>query len=296
MTIAALIPIAINVSMGLVVLALGLHARMEDATYLLRRPGLLVRSIVAMNVVMPILAALAALVFDLAPAVKLALVALALSPVPPILPNKQTKAGGTSSYVIGLLVAAAALSLVLVPIGMELIAAIFGLDVAVRAREVLPVVLLSVIAPLVIGIVIHQIAPDFAKRIAGPVSIFGVGLLLVSFLPVLVAQWSQILDVVGNGTLFALAVFTLVGVAVGHFLGGPGSDDRSVLALATGTRHPGVALAIAASTFPDEKTVFAVVLWHLIVGAIVSVPYVRWRKRMHSDPAGAPPSVSRAKR
>lgn len=287
MTIAELIPIVINVSMGLLVLTLGLHARLEDATYLLGRPGLLVRSIVSMNVILPVLAALAALTFALPPAVKLALVALALSPVPPILPGKQTRAGGTSSYIIGLLVTAAALSIIFVPVGMNIVAAIFGLDVAVRAREVLPAVLLSVIAPLMIGIAIHHLAPDFAGRIARPLSILAAALLVVAFIPVLVAQWGAIIDVVGNGTLIALAIFTLVGVAVGHLLGGPDPHNRSVLALATGTRHPGVALAIAGATFPDEKAVFAVVLWHLVVGALVSGPYVNWRKRAHAVSAEA---------
>ena len=259
---------------------------MEDATYLLRRPGLLLRSIVSMNVIMPVLAALAALAFDLSPAVKLALIAIALSPVPPILPGKQSKAFGSASYIVGLLVAASALSVVLVPIGIGLLSAIFDLDIEVPASEVLPVVLVGIIAPLVIGIVIHRLVPAFAERIARPISIFATVLLAVSFLPVIVAQWSQIIDVVGNGTLIALAAFSLIGVAVGHLLGGPEPDNRAVLALATGTRHPGVALAVAASTFPDEKAVFAVVLWHLIVAAVVCGPYVSWRKRAHAAGGG----------
>jgi BASS family bile acid:Na+ symporter len=91
---------------------------------------------------------------------------------------------------------------------------------------------------------------------------------------------------VGNGTLLAVALFTIVGIAIGHLLGGPVADNRTVLALATGTRHPGVALAIAAATFPSEKAVLAVVLWHLVVGGIVSAPYARWRTREHANAAG----------
>ena len=40
MTIAQLIPMAINLSMGLMVFALGLQASWRDAAYLLRQPGL----------------------------------------------------------------------------------------------------------------------------------------------------------------------------------------------------------------------------------------------------------------
>jgi predicted Na+-dependent transporter len=54
------------------------------------------------------------------------------------------------------------------------------------------------------------------------------------------------------------------------------------LALATGARHPGVAIAIASVNFPDGRSLLAVVLYHLIFAAIVSVPYVMWRTRSHA--------------
>jgi BASS family bile acid:Na+ symporter len=75
---------------------------------------------------MPPFAVAAALAFDLHPAVKIALVAVAVSPVPPFLPLKATKAGGARNYTIGLLVAASALAVVLVPLAVELVGAVFG--------------------------------------------------------------------------------------------------------------------------------------------------------------------------
>src|SRR4051812_18920624 len=102
MTIGHLIGLGISLSMGLVILGLGLHATLRDATYVLRRPALLVRSLVSMDVAMPLFAAGLAAFFNLGPAVALALVALALSPVPPYVPI-QAKSGG-ESYAIGLLV------------------------------------------------------------------------------------------------------------------------------------------------------------------------------------------------
>jgi BASS family bile acid:Na+ symporter len=55
------------------------------------------------------------------------------------------------------------------------------------------------------------------------------------------------ISLVGNGTILALGAFTLAGLAAGHLLGGPNRDDCTVLALATASRHPGVALAIASA-------------------------------------------------
>src|SRR5262245_16078939 len=98
MTLAQLVPIVLQISVGLVVFSIGLQAQRGDLSYLLRNPAMLVRSLLAMNVIMPILAVATALAFHLRPEVEVALILLAVAPVPPILPGKQKKAGGNVSY------------------------------------------------------------------------------------------------------------------------------------------------------------------------------------------------------
>ena len=56
MSLAQLIVIVLQVSIGLVVFCLALRAERGDLTYLLRHPSLLVRSVLSMNVLMPLLA------------------------------------------------------------------------------------------------------------------------------------------------------------------------------------------------------------------------------------------------
>jgi BASS family bile acid:Na+ symporter len=77
--------------------------------------------------------------------------------------------------------------------------------------------------------------------------------LVVAAIPVLIALFPAIISLVGNGTILAFAAFVVVALAVGHFLGGPDPDERTVLALASASRHPAVAIAIAHANFPDEK-------------------------------------------
>ena len=67
-----------------------------------------------MLVVMPALAVAFAMAFDLHDGGD-RVGASALSPVPPILPGKQIKAGGHASYVIGLLLSSALVAIVYVP-------------------------------------------------------------------------------------------------------------------------------------------------------------------------------------
>lgn len=289
MDLATLIPLVVQVSVFLTVFSLGLGASHQDLGYLFRRPGQLAKSLLAMNVVMPLLAAALAAVFGLRPAVKIALVALAVSPVPPALPGKQVKAGGRGSYAIGLLTAAALLAIVFVPAAVELLGRAFAKEVHVGPAAIARLVLIGVLVPLAAGIALRATAPALAGRIRRPISLASTTLLIIAALVVLAGSWRAELALIGHGTLAALAVFVLVGLAVGHLLGGPDPGDRTVLALSTASRHPGIALAIAAAAFPGEKLALPAVLVYLIVSAIVSIPYVMWRRR-HGTSCGSPGS------
>jgi BASS family bile acid:Na+ symporter len=60
-----------------------------------------------------------------------------------------------------------------------------------------------------------------------------------------------------------------------------------VLALASASRHPGMALAIARLNFPDEHAVPAAILLYFLVSTLIALPYVRWRKRPGAAPAAS---------
>jgi BASS family bile acid:Na+ symporter len=288
MTLAQWIGLALNVSIFLLVFALGLQSSQRDATYVFRHPRLLLRSLVSMSLVMPAFAILVAAFTDLHPTIKIAILALSLSPVPPILPKKQTKAGGTASYAVGLLFSAAILAIVLIPASIAIIDVLFGKEVHVPLAKLVRILLMSVILPLGAGLLVRILATNVARRIARPISYFATALLVVAVIPVLFAAWPQLVSMVGNGTLIVLALFTLIGVSVGHLLGGPDPDDRTVLALATSTRHPGIAFAIASLDGQASKGVLAIILWHVIVSTVVSVPYVKRHIRRHAAAADLP--------
>lgn len=281
MTVALLIGLAIKASIFLIVLALGLDAGWEDVTFLFRRPSLLVRSILSLNVLMVIFAVAIVKTFDVvAPAIKIALVSLAMSPVPPIFPRKLRKDGGKSSYAIGLVVVAALFAVVLIPGWLELLGRSFGLEVDAGLRMIIPIVLISILVPLFLGILIRRLAPTFAARALNPVSVVANVLLVVALLPILFKMAPAMWAALGHGVIWTMTLFGVVGIVVGHLLGGPDLEERSILALATSTRHPGIAMAIASLNFPKQKDeVMVIVLYHLLVGAVVAIPYTRWRTR-----------------
>ena len=279
MSLQTLIMFGLAASALLNLFSIGLGASLADATYLFRRPGEFVRALLAMNVVMPLFALALNTVFDFTPAVKIALVALAVSPIPPPIPAKAVKSGGTTSYAMGLQIAIGLLAIVVVPLEMAAIGQLRHGALQLSIAPVAKMVFISIVVPIGVGIFVHKLAPAFAERVARPLtSISGLGVvacIVVVWISAAPAMWSLI----GNGTGIAFAAFVLVGLAVGHVLGGPGPQNRTALAIATATRHPGVALILARANFPSEPLVGPAVLLYLLVNAVVAVPYLLWTKR-----------------
>jgi len=289
MTAAKVVILLLQASIFLTVFSLGLRATFQDASWLLQRPRLLLRSLVAMDVIMPLFAAFLAAAFHLHPAVEAALVLLAVSPVPPILPWQQLKLGGSSAYVMGLLVTTSLLAIVQVPLTIKFLGAIFKVDVGIEPASVAKVVIITVLLPVTLGIVVHARAPGLAQR-GGPVlAKVAFATLVLAAAPLLFVEWRFMLVLIGNGTLASIVAFVLVGVTAGHLLGGPDPGNRTTLALATASRHPGLAMAIASANFPGQfRSIAGAILLYMLVKAVVLIPYNAWSKRRHATKPEAP--------
>lgn len=279
MTAATAIIFSLVLSIVLIVFGLGARTTLDEALWLFRRPMRLLRALLAIYVVVPAFAIGLCLAFDLNPAVKFALIALAVSPLPPILPMKQEKLGGEHAYVISLLVCASLFALVLTPLLLATAGDVLGVTVSIAPLAVGRSLLISVGAPLAAGMLLKAFAPTAAAAIEPHASKAGKLLLLAGLLVMLLSQWREMFSLIGNGTILAIAATVVVGLAAGHLLAGGSDADRSALAVAAATRHPGVAIAIASVNFADQKTIaIAAVLLFLVVNAVVSIPYVRWIK------------------
>jgi BASS family bile acid:Na+ symporter len=286
-TLAQLFRVVVLFSVLLIVFSFALRCTWLAATSLFRNPSLLLRSLLAMNVLLPLFAALLVAQFALRPAVGIALVALAVSPVPPFLPRKQLTLVASDEYIYGLLSASSLLAIVLAPLTLALIGVLSSQQLDLAPLAIAKIIALTILLPFSLGMIVRRMTPAFAQRASPIADQIGGWLLLVAMVPLIVALWPAMISLVGNGTVFAVIAFTGVALAVGHVLGGPDSDHRTVLALATATRHPGVALTIAGGNFPDEKLMAPALMLYLLVSAIVSTPYVLWRRRLHRNRSAA---------
>jgi BASS family bile acid:Na+ symporter len=287
MTLQQLVMLGLQASIILTVFGLGLRARVHDLAYLLRRPALLVRSLLAMLVFMPMVAITIHRLFELRASVEIVLVALAFSPVPPLLPGKERKAGGQSGYALGLMAVASLLAIVTVPASAWLLGRATGQPYHMPPAAIARVVLQMILAPLAAGIAARAAAPVFAQRLVRPLSLASTLLLVVGVLAILASALPAVLSLIGGGTLLALAAFVAIGLGIGHWLGGPRPEDATVLALSTASRHPAIALALAKVNFPNEPFLGAAILLYLLVVAAVTLPYVRRRRQVATRAAAA---------
>jgi BASS family bile acid:Na+ symporter len=285
MTLVHGLVLAAQASIVLTVLGLGLSARWDDATYLLRRPALLLRSVLSMSVVMPIVAAFIATLFALRPEVQAALVALAVSPVPPLVQKKQLASGGRMEYVVGLFVAMAVLAIVLVPLTIWILDQIYGRSAVVAPEKVAKIMLTTVFAPLAVGLAIRHLWPATEKAAHVVIAIAGM-LLLVACAVLLYGLWPVIRTYIGTGAWFLLLILAVIGLGVGHVLGGPLPADRTTLAISTSSRHPAVALTVATSgVISDTKAEVGIIILYLVIATLVAIPYQKWRSRTaHATP------------
>jgi BASS family bile acid:Na+ symporter len=278
MSLQQLVMLGFQVSILCTVFGFGLRATSEDLLYLLRRPGLLLRSLIAVFVIMPVVALVLDRTFDFRPTAEIVLVALALSPVPPLLPRKETKLGGNTSYALGLMALLSLLSIVVVPLALELVERFVGRSFGMGPGAIARIVLIAAILPLVAGMAVRALVPGIADRIEKPIGMVAMVLLPVAVLALVAGSWQAIWAAVGDGTVFAIVAFVAAGLLVGHLMGGADPDHSIVLALSTACRHPAIALSIAAANYPDERF-GGTILLYLIVNAIVGIPYIAWHRR-----------------
>jgi bile acid:Na+ symporter, BASS family len=286
MDIKHLVLLALQVSIIATVFGFGLKATFDDALFLVRNPGLLARSLLAMFVVLPVIAVLLVRAFDFPNTVEIALVALAISPLPPLLPNRLVKAGGRACYAIALVATAGLVSLIFIPFAIELLGRHFGHAYTISPSRIAGIVAITILVPLAVGLAVRALLPAIADRIQASVALTGKVLLLLGALALLAGSLSDIWALVGSGAVIAIAAFVVAGLVVGHLLGGPEPDERTILALSTACRHPAIALTIASANFPENRF-GATILLYLLLNVAIGIPYMAWRSKLGTPSAHA---------
>jgi len=156
--VTATLLILLKVAVAGIILAIGMDSTLKDATYLWHRPGLLLRSVLAMYVLVPLAALALVKVLTLAPGVEIGLLVLAVSAGAPLLPRKLMKIGD-GAYIFSLVVTSSLLAILVVPAWLAVLGAQLDYPVSLRPDQVALVLAKSFLLPLALGMVVRRLFP-----------------------------------------------------------------------------------------------------------------------------------------
>lgn len=275
MNISSAILIAANVSLVMTMLCAGMGGIYGDRTYLSCRRGLLVRSLVSMLVLQPAFAAWLGYAFGLTTATKIALLGLAISPMPPILPSGLMKVRGSRSFEVALAFVVAVATIATVPASLWAFYWLLDVPPRINYLTVALFVGLNILLPVAAGFVGRRLSAETTKRAVTLLTIGALSILALVLVALLLRSRPAIPSIVGTGPISAIVLMAVAGLGIGHMCGGPARKNRRVLAMATATRHPALAISLASVASPaDERVAGVVIAFTVLVAGVAAIPYL----------------------
>ena len=252
------------------VVGMGLGLRVAEIVAPLRSWRLIVLSLVANFVAMPLVAVALARATPLDESLGIGLLLLGAAGGAPFLPKLAQIARGNLAFAVGLMVLLMVITVGYLPLVLPWLLP----GVSVNPGQIGRSLVVLMLVPLAGGLLVNAKRPDVAARVK-PVldKTSNLSLIVVMALET-VLNFRSVVAVFGTGGILAGVVFLAAGYAIGWALGGPKSDTRVVLGLGTAQRNIAAALVVANQSFDDPNVVVMIVVV-AIVGLLVLMPLSR---------------------
>ena len=275
MTLLELSQAAISVAMlGFVVssmLAMGLGLTIYEILAPLRNVRLILLSLVANFVLMPLVAIGLGRLLRLDGPLGVGLLLLGTAAGAPFLPKLAQIAKGNLAFAVGLMVLLMVVTVGYLPVVLPSLLPGVSVNPAKIARSLFLLMLL----PLAGALAVKARFPDASARVKPVLDrISNLSLILLMVL-LSVVNAKSVLAVFGTGGILAGLLFLAAGYGIGWVLGGPAADTRRVLGLGTAQRNIAAALVVSRQSFDDPNVVVMVVVV-AIVGLLILMPLSRY--------------------
>ncbi len=253
---AVLLPIAL----GIIMLGLGLTLTIADFTRVARFPRPVVIGLVCQMLILPWICFFIAEAFGLAPALAVGLMLLAASPGGATANLFSHLARGDVALNITLTAINSVLSLVTLPLIVNLSMSHFmgeGRTIPLQADKVIQVFAI-VLIPVGLGMAIRAARPALAERLGRPVKVMSIVFLVAIVAGTLVAERGIVVDAARQIGLAALA-FNLASMAVGYLVPRAARvEKRQAIAIGMEIGIHNGTLAIAIATTVLDNTVMSI--------------------------------------
>ena len=186
-----------------------------------------------------------------------ALLLLALAPGAPFAPAMMRIARGDPAYVAAFMVLSAAVTVIVLPLGVPLLIP----GATANAWDIARPLILLVLAPMVTGTALRGLWPHAAARLEPMVAVIARVATLVMLVLVTITYGRGVLNAVGSHAILTQLLFVAVVTVVTDLAGAVLSvPQRNVLTVGMSTRNIGAALAPLAAIEPDPRAVVMIAI------------------------------------
>lgn len=271
LNIEAIIGSYAAITLFLLMLTIGLREGFKNLVALWLRPWLLIRSLIASFILVPLVGMVLYAVIPMETSIASAIAAMAICPGAPMLYRKLVTMKADTALAGSFQVTTSLFAILFVPLWIVILNALYGSQdlgsVAVVAKQVATIQLI----PIVLGLLVREWLPELADDLLEPVVKISSLMLLGALLIVLIVVLPNLIKV-GILNMVAIVLFIAATIVIGHVLGGPDPRTRISLALANSTRNAGLALALIALNSKDNGLVLgaigAIALLSFVAGAV----------------------------
>lgn len=247
-------------------ISMGLGLTIAQIAEPLRDVGLVVRSLAANFVLVPLLGFLILAVLPLEQPLEIGLILLATAAGAPFLPKLVEVAKGDAAFGVGLMVLLMVVTVIYVPLALPLL--LPGVEVA--AGEIAMSLIVLMLLPLGLALAVRARYPGTAATVQPIMTQTSSTALILLMVLLLVQSFDDIIGVIGTGAIVALLLLIIAAFAGGYLLGG-GPGTRGVLALGTAQRNISAALVVGAQNFTDPDVVVMLLVGALLMLAVLMV-------------------------
>jgi BASS family bile acid:Na+ symporter len=255
-------------------LAMGLGLTIGEIVAPLRNGRLVVLSLLANFVLMPLGAVALAKSLRLDEPLGVGLLLLGSAAGAPFLPKLAQMAKGNLAFAVGSMVLLMVVTVGYLPLVLPLLLPGISVNPAKIARSLFLLMLLPLAGALAVK-ARFAVAAARTKPVLDQLS--SLSLILLAVL-ITVANVNNVLSVFGTRGILAGLLFIAIGLGMGWLLGGSDTGTRRVVALGTAQRNMAAALVVGSQSFSDPKVVVMVVVV-AIVGLLVLIPLSRMLAR-----------------
>jgi predicted Na+-dependent transporter len=251
---------------------MGLNVTIQDLLSPLKNRRLVLASIGANFVLVPVLAYALIFVLPVSREMAAGLILVSIAAGAPSTPKVAELTGGNIAYAVATTILMTVLTIILMPLVLPYLLDGVTMDPSRIAADLIVLMLI----PLLIGMGVRHWSERSAKK-ALPVLFWVsngcIGIVFLAFGLLLLTRLGTLFGG-GDGAVMLVAaiIFTLGALAIGYALGGPSQETRKVLAFGTGFRNITAVLVVITSTFGalGDDVLLMVLIMTLVSVIIVS--------------------------